>query len=244
MAIGDFSAQAEAYVRSRPGYPTALIDRIVRHIDLPDGAAVADIGAGTGIFTRDLVARGYVVTGIEPNDKMRALSDVRLVDGSFEATGLPSGSQAWVMAAQAFHWADPSRALPEIARVLVDKGAFSVMWNNRLNDADPVVKWTRAAIARIVPDFDHAYRDTDWAAVLTGGAHFGDVRYDEEAHVVAMSRSRYLDLWRGHNRLNSIAGPDRFATFMDELCNHLDEGAVERVDVPYLVKSWTAIKSQ
>ena len=29
MAIGDFSAQSQAYARSRPPYPAALVDRVV-----------------------------------------------------------------------------------------------------------------------------------------------------------------------------------------------------------------------
>ena len=130
--------------------------------------------------------------------------------------------------------------MPEVARILRPGGAFTVVWNNRNNDAHPIVRWTRAAIARIVPDFDHAYRDTDWNAVLQHGALFGDVHYDEEHHAVAMPRERYLDLWRGHNRLNNIAGPERFARLIEELTAHLEREGAEEIDVPYLSRAWTA----
>lgn len=51
MTLGDFSAQADAYARARPTYPAELIDRLVAHVGAKPGDAVADLGAGTGIFT-------------------------------------------------------------------------------------------------------------------------------------------------------------------------------------------------
>jgi ubiquinone/menaquinone biosynthesis C-methylase UbiE len=115
MALGDFAPQATAY-GARPGYPEALVDLCVTRAGVVAGDRVADIGAGTGIFTQHLAARGLVVDAVEPNAAMRAqapaTSGVRWLEGSFEHTGLPGASVTWVTAAQAFHWADPPRALP------------------------------------------------------------------------------------------------------------------------------------
>jgi ubiquinone/menaquinone biosynthesis C-methylase UbiE len=75
------------------------------------GDSVADFAAGTGIFTRLLVKRGLVVTAVEPNEQMRNQArapGARWVEGRFEVSHLPTGSQTWAVAAQAFHWADPS----------------------------------------------------------------------------------------------------------------------------------------
>ena len=136
---GDFTAQAEAYARARPGYPAEIVDRVVAAAGVRPGDAVADLGAGTGLFTALLAARGLRVTAVEPNAAMRArapvIAGVDWVDGSFEAAGLPAASQRWVVAAQAFHWADPQRALPELHRVLGARGAFTVLWNDR--DVEP-----------------------------------------------------------------------------------------------------------
>ena len=71
MTLGDFSAQADAYARARPTYPVELIDRLVAHVGVKLGDAVADLGAGTGIFTELLAARGFKVTAVEPNEPMR-----------------------------------------------------------------------------------------------------------------------------------------------------------------------------
>ena len=119
-------------------------------------------------------------------------------------------------------------------------GALTVLWNNRLNEDEPVVAWTRDAVRRHVPDFSHAYRDEDWSGILRSTGDFESVELDEERHVVAMDRARFLDLWRSHHRLNTIAGPARFAAFLADLERHLADVGVDDVEVPYLCRAWTA----
>ncbi|HEY8427370.1 MAG TPA: methyltransferase domain-containing protein, partial [Sandaracinaceae bacterium] len=72
MRHGDFTEQAGAYARARPGYPDALVDRLAARAGVRAGDPVADVGAGTGLFTRALAARGFAVTAVEPNAAMRA----------------------------------------------------------------------------------------------------------------------------------------------------------------------------
>lgn len=64
---------ADIYHRSRPGYPAALVDRLVARIGLTSGDAVAEIGARTGRFTSLLAERGFCVTALEPNSEMQRL---------------------------------------------------------------------------------------------------------------------------------------------------------------------------
>ncbi|HEX9736195.1 MAG TPA: SAM-dependent methyltransferase, partial [Thermoanaerobaculia bacterium] len=52
---GDFSPQADAYARARPGYPPELVALLIELLGVEPGAAVADLGAGTGLFTEALV---------------------------------------------------------------------------------------------------------------------------------------------------------------------------------------------
>ncbi|MBS1984183.1 MAG: class I SAM-dependent methyltransferase [Bdellovibrionales bacterium] len=91
-----FSDRAAEYARARPSYPAALLDYLKAQASLGPGAVVADIGAGTGIFTRLLAEQGARVWAVEPNQEMRSYAaetlplypSAKVVAGSAEATGL------------------------------------------------------------------------------------------------------------------------------------------------------------
>ena len=52
-----FMNKADKYVSSRPSYPTKLMDYLYNEVGFSDKSKIADIGAGTGIFTRQLLER-------------------------------------------------------------------------------------------------------------------------------------------------------------------------------------------
>jgi ubiquinone/menaquinone biosynthesis C-methylase UbiE len=131
-----FSGAAAAYARYRPDYPDALLDWLVAQAALAPGDPVADVGCGTGIFTRRLAQHGLVVTGVDPNEDM--LAEARAEGGGAEyrrgeaaATGLPAASVALVSVAQAFHWFDKDEALAEFARILRPQGRVAAIYNLR-----------------------------------------------------------------------------------------------------------------
>lgn len=133
-----FASVADAYERARPGYP----DDAVRWLLGDRPLRVVDVGAGTGKLTRQLAAAGHDVVAVEPLpemlDQLRGVAPkVRALVGSAEAIPLPDESADAVTAAQAFHWFDHGRALPEIARVLRPQGVLGLIWNMR----DDSVEW-------------------------------------------------------------------------------------------------------
>ena len=131
-----FTDKAEAYAKARPGYAPAALDFISGLVDNP-GAAIADIGAGTGKFSVLLAERGFNVIAVEPNGDMRSkLPDcVRAVDGTAEATGLPDASVDAVTCAQAFHWFDGEKFKAECRRILKPGGRIFVLYNNPMEGA-------------------------------------------------------------------------------------------------------------
>jgi len=120
-----FSSRAEVYALARPSYPADVFQILREHHGLHAGAAVADLGSGTGIFTRLLLESGARVHAVEPNDDMRAKAELLLghepgfssIAGRAEATSLPDASVELVTAAQAFHWFDLDLARREIVRI-------------------------------------------------------------------------------------------------------------------------------
>lgn len=135
-----FSGKVVDYIASRPDYPASLFDTLANVSKLQANASVADIGAGTGLLTRGLLARGYRVTAIEPNEEMRKAADCLLfsnpkyhsLNGTAEAIPLESSSMNLITAAQAFHWFDVEKARKECLRVLVPDGQVALIWNDRV----------------------------------------------------------------------------------------------------------------
>jgi ubiquinone/menaquinone biosynthesis C-methylase UbiE len=134
-----FSDRVDDYVRYRPGYPRGVVDLLVERCGLGQGRAVADVGSGTGIFSRLLLDAGARVYAVEPNAPMRAAAEKALGDsarfhsvpGSAEATTLPAASVELATAAQAFHWFDATKARAELARILKPGGFVALVWNQR-----------------------------------------------------------------------------------------------------------------
>ena len=129
-----FGAAAAAYAEHRPGYAEAAVRWALDPVRECQPVRVADVGAGTGKLTATLIGLGAEVTAVEPDPQMlaalrQAMPAVRSVPGSAEEIPLPDASLDAVLAAQAMHWFDMDRALPEIARVLRPGGVLAELWN-------------------------------------------------------------------------------------------------------------------
>lgn len=136
-----FDTLVSAYARSRPGYPAAIFEALRDLAGRPlAGSRVADVGAGTGIFSRQLRDHGAAVTAVELSEPMlrQLVADspgVGAVLGSANALPLRTGSVDFVTFAQAWHWVDPELAVPEVLRVLDTGGALACVWNKPITDA-------------------------------------------------------------------------------------------------------------
>jgi SAM-dependent methyltransferase len=136
-----FGEVAGDYDRVRPGPPDAALDWLVPQ----NCEIVVDIAAGTGLFSRALQRRVAHVIAVEPDDRMRAVlaarsPGVRAVAGWGEAIPVPDASADGVFVSSAWHWLDPGRAVPEIARVLRDGGRLGVIWTSRDRRVDWVAE--------------------------------------------------------------------------------------------------------
>ncbi|MFV0496316.1 class I SAM-dependent methyltransferase [Mycobacterium sp.] len=135
-----FGSAAAAYERGRPTYPPEAIDWL-----LPDGARdVLDLGAGTGKLTTRLIERGLDVVAVDPVPEMldvlrASLPATQALLGTAEDIPLRDNSVDAVLVAQAWHWVDPARAIPEVARVLRPGGRLGLVWNTR----DERLGWVR-----------------------------------------------------------------------------------------------------
>ena len=136
---------------ARPGYPGALVARIVAG---SPGLDVLDVGCGTGIAARQFQAAGCTVLGVEPDARMAEFARARglAVEGAtFEAWD-PGGRRFdTVIAAQSWHWVDPASGAAKAATVLRPGGRLAVFGHVYELPAE-VAKPFAAAYRRVVPD--------------------------------------------------------------------------------------------
>jgi SAM-dependent methyltransferase len=173
-AAGGFSSAAATYARIRPAYARPAVGAIKERCR---GDLVADVGAGTGILTGQLVRAGLDVVAVEPLAAMvhqlrLALPAVPVALGVAESLPLAARSVGSVVAGQAFHWFEPDAALAEFARVVRPGGTLALVWNVR----DPSVPWVRALDDLVAtraggrPYEDH--RERPWADVVAADGRF------------------------------------------------------------------------
>src|SRR5205085_1744530 len=113
-----FGSDVERYDRTRPGYPDALVERVVAATPAPD---VVDVGCGTGIEARQFQAAGCRVLGVEPDPRMADFarrSGVEVEVATFEAWDPGDRMFDAVIPGQAWHWVDPVAGAAKAAQVL------------------------------------------------------------------------------------------------------------------------------
>lgn len=167
-----YERRAEAYRSARPSYHPAIVDELVLRCA---GVPVIELGAGTGILTAELVARGLDVIAVEPVDAMRQLivrdvPDAEVREGTAEEVPVSTDAAGAVIAAQAFHWFEPGPALDEISRILSPGGQLLTVWNVR----DESVPWV-GAYTEIVDRYAGGtprYRTMDWRRAIESDGRF------------------------------------------------------------------------
>jgi SAM-dependent methyltransferase len=158
-----FSGLVYNYGKYRPSYPPGVLSFIEEQTGLQKDWNIADIGAGTGIFSRALLERGYKVYSVEPNKDMREAAESSLqtfkkftsINGAGEKTTLQDRSINLVTVAQAFHWINPAEAKLEFRRILKPPGFIALIWNIRTTDT-PFL----AAFEQLKIDFGTDYKAT------------------------------------------------------------------------------------
>jgi len=245
MKPGDFTTLADAYAKNRPGYSRDVLTALRAFV--PTGAVIADVGAGTGIWTRMLAElEPRTLYAIEPNDAMRAkgaeAGGAIWRQGEALRTGLDPASVDLLTMASSFHWAKPAEAaLAEFKRVLKPGGVFVALWNPRLTE--------RSAIETAI---DEALRDRfGLGPRISSGRggitlrlpdllreHFARFLYVEAEDEVSVPRQRYIGAWESVNDVRTQLGEAKFREFMSFVADVTAK--VDAVPVTYLTRAWIA----
>lgn len=221
-----FGSVAAAYDRARPSYPREAAAWLVGE----QPVTVLELGAGTGKLTEVLVGMGHDVHATDPDEQMlevlrERLPDVRTTVASAEELPSPASWYDVVVVAQAFHWFDHDRALPEIARVLKPGGRLAAVWNQR----DERIPWVKR-LGRIIGSQDQLHA----ANVLEETELFGELENEKFRHWQVIDRESIQELALSRSNVASLDEADRAAKLAEVVAFYDDFGrGMDGMQLPY-----------
>jgi SAM-dependent methyltransferase len=243
-----FGTAADDYARHRPAPPAAAAEWAVGGSQGP----VIDLAAGTGNLAGHLARRTMQVMAVDIDRRMlvalgHRLPGVARVAARGEELPFLSGSAGALVISSAWHWLDPGRAWPEIARVVRPGGVFSVISSG----PDRSVAWVEDVLGR--PErarppgrtSDHPGADR-WQVELPAGAPFSLV---EERTFTASTPYKVADLpGLAASYSGVIVLPDAERLSVKEevaarAAARPELGAAVTVDLPIRCRVWRAVRT-
>jgi lysophospholipase L1-like esterase/SAM-dependent methyltransferase len=250
-----FDHCADDYACYRPPYPPGVFARLDSEVGPHAKRRAADIGAGTGIFSRGLSVRGWDVVAVEPSRAMlerlhapsaqNARGRIFRLCASAEQTALADASVSLVTAAQAFHWFNPPYSLAEFARILIPGGLLALTWNNRDATRSPFVEAYENLISRYNPAYQREYREQDWPAKIRATGLFEAARYHRFDQLWRLPAEDFVGFSRSVSYIRNVLAREQQPRFENELRALLRQHFGQReCEIPLRTDLWTARRRQ
>lgn len=252
--IARFDRNASVYARFRPRYPHALLDRIAEAITqtkVSDSLIVADIGCGTGIFTRQLAETipALPVVGVEPAAAMIAEArataspaNVRYVLGSAEHMPIPDAGCRALTAATAAHWFDRPAFYAEARRVLAPGGLLAIVEYVRDKAGYPAT----AALEDYLRRFEQtAYDRPDYAAEFAALDGFAGASASTDSVQLQLTPDEYIGLALSSSHARAAVEAQGEGTTRADLAAIAADYVAEdgRIAYGYLFRLFTAVRA-
>jgi ubiquinone/menaquinone biosynthesis C-methylase UbiE len=163
----------------------------------------------------------------------RNLPGVRLSQAPAEE--IPTGDASYdvVVSAQAFHWFDQDRALPEISRVLKPRGRLSLVWTQR----DERIPWVKRLV-RIIGTQEHL---SDPSELLGKSKLFGEVEQESFRFWQVVDRASVRDLVRSRSHVAVLPPAEQEAKMAEVLAFYDEYGrGMDGMQLPYAASCFRA----
>lgn len=238
-----FESVADEYDSARPSYPGGVYDALG---DV-DGLWVLDVGAGTGIATRQLLERGARVIAVDPGRALlaRAVSHSPGLSAVVsDGAALPVRDQVieLVCFAQAWHWLDEASRVAEVHRVLRPGGRWAGWWSHARADGQDWFDQYWSAVERACSGAHRDQRNIDWGATIDEPTMFEVSGRVTVPWTRAISTERWLTDQASHSYVAALDEPARvelIARLGEILEAAFPSGTMT---VPYETWLWTATK--
>jgi ubiquinone/menaquinone biosynthesis C-methylase UbiE len=254
MKAGDFTKLAGFYSKYRPKYSEQVLSALLGLVNKPiNQIDFADIGAGTGIWTRMISQRNLrSVIAVEPNNEMKKEGEasngaqiIQWLSGSAETTGLKNESLDMLSMASSFHWADFDVATKEFHRVLRPGGFFVALWNPRYLEISPLLMEIESKITELEPTIKRVSsgnsKHVDELAIRLKNCNlFSNTIYLEDMHHARLTPEQYIGAWESVNDVRVQLGEVKFQQFMDFVRQKVER--LPWVDCHYLTRAWAVQK--
>jgi SAM-dependent methyltransferase len=174
-------------------------------------------------------------TGCFRPRRAAAFPQVTLLAGTAEAIPLDDDGVDAVLVAQAWHWVNPTLAVPEVARVLAPAGRLGLLWNIR----DERESWVRDLGPLM---HAHGERDSDGPKPALGPP-FGPIEHREVGWTHWLTRASLVDLVASRSYVITLPREERDAVRADVrrlTDTHADLAGAERFALPYLTQCFRA----
>ena len=217
-----FGLNPEGYDAVRPDYPGWIYQRLRHAGALVEGSTTLEIGAGSGLATRQLLCHGAnPLTLIEPDARFaRLLQSIidnsaarcSLVGQSFEDAPLDQASFDLVASATSFHWIEQRTGLTKIYNLLRPGGYIALWWNvfQILDRHDAFHEATHELLAQLATSpsgdaqgvpfaLDRVHRESALSA-----AGFEAIEYTESRWALTLDTTQIGSLYEGFSSIQRL----------------------------------------
>jgi ubiquinone/menaquinone biosynthesis C-methylase UbiE len=224
-----FDDVAGLYDATRQGYPAEVADTVVGHAAIGPGAAVLEIGCGTGQFTRQLAGRAFNLTAIDIGAAMVRAARRNVADAtarfqvcSFEDFA-DSGPFDLIVSATAFHWIDPSVGLAK-ANQLLRPGGWLALLTTGERYPEPLQGRLRDLWVKYSRQSGEWANQPAWLTALRESRHFGVTIEGSHATALRLPAETVIGVERTRATFLSYAQQEQ-ADFTAELTALLEPGS-------------------
>ncbi len=249
---GNFDKLAKNYNKYRPEYSIEVLNSLL-NMHRENNLTVADIGAGTGIWTRMLLKSKKILKlyAVEPSENMKQFGESHIENGgiewligSAENSNLKSNSLDIVTMASSFHWTNFELATKEFHRILKNNGLFCALWNpriikesklfldieNKIIELNPKIQRVSSGKSEFVERITNNFKESKY---------FEELKYIEGKHKLQMTKDHYLGAWLSVNDIQHQLG-SKFDIFIEYIKERIKNEKV--INASYLTRAWVVKK--
>jgi len=223
-----YEPAAEAYARTRPAYPQALIQEVSERAGLRPGSRILELGCGPATATVAFAQAGASMLCLEPNPAFCELA--RRACLAYPAVEiLPTSLEEWpqetdgfdaVLAATSFHWIPQEIGCSASARALRAQGSLILLWNMELQPSSEVHQCLSEVYQRHAPSLDRPDdRQSRLATLQTLGRRvensglFGPMVSGHVESELTYTTEQYLNLLSTYSPYLQLEAHSRCALF-------------------------------